>query len=413
MLNGLNFEEALDELIKDSKENKYGREKINYRLRNWGVSRQRSWGAPIPMMINENDPSDVIPFNELSEEQLSAEYILINNKKYVKEKDTFDTFVESSWYFARFASYAAKESIVDEEADYWLPVDQYIGGIEHAILHLLYSRFFCRAMSDMNLLKVKEPFKKLLCQGMVLKDGTKMSKSTGNTVNPQELIELYGADTVRLFSMFASPPAQSLEWSNDGVKGSFKFLNKIWNITHTFLSQEADSSISSINLKSLEIKLNQTIKKVSDDFERRNSFNTAISAIMELLNFIPKEILESSASKESKTLLRKVIETSLLMLSPITPHISHELWIKIGNGDEIHNAKWPIFDPNFLEDDSYKMVIQVNGKLRGTITISEDLSKEDIIKLAKNIENVEKFMESTETKKIIFIEKKLINFVVN
>ena len=413
MLNGLNFEEALDELIKDSKENKYGREKINYRLRNWGVSRQRSWGAPIPMMINENDPSDVIPFNELSEEQLSAEYILINNKKYVKEKDTFDTFVESSWYFARFASYAAKESIVDEEADYWLPVDQYIGGIEHAILHLLYSRFFCRAMSDMNLLKVKEPFKKLLCQGMVLKDGTKMSKSTGNTVNPQELIELYGADTVRLFSMFASPPAQSLEWSNDGVKGSFKFLNKIWNITHTFLSQEADSSISSINLKSLEIKLNQTIKKVSDDFERRNSFNTAISAIMELLNFIPKEILESSASKESKTLLKKVIETSLLMLSPITPHISHELWIKIGNGDEIHNAKWPIFDPNFLEDDSYKMVIQVNGKLRGTITISEDLSKEDIIKLAKNIENVEKFMESAETKKIIFIEKKLINFVVN
>jgi leucyl-tRNA synthetase len=199
MLDGLDFESAFKKLIIDATKNNYGFEKTNYRLRNWGVSRQRTWGAPIPMMINENDPSDVIPFSELSKKQLDSEYIEINNKKYVKETDTFDTFVESSWYFARFASYAAKESIVDEEANYWLPVDQYIGGIEHAILHLLYSRFFCKAMSDMNLLEVKEPFRKLLCQGMVLKDGTKMSKSKGNTVNPQELVELYGADTVRLF----------------------------------------------------------------------------------------------------------------------------------------------------------------------------------------------------------------------
>ena len=412
MLNGLNFESAFKKLVTDANEKNYGSEKTNYRLRNWGVSRQRSWGAPIPMMINENDPSDVIPFSELSKEQLDSERIEINNKIYTKETDTFDTFVESSWYFARFASYASKESIVDEEVDYWLPVDQYIGGIEHAILHLLYSRFFCKAMNDMNLLKVKEPFKKLLCQGMVLKDGTKMSKSKGNTVNPQELIELYGADTVRLFSMFASPPEQSLEWSNDGVKGSFKFLNKVWNITNQIIDQQVDQSIDEIDLKSLEIKLNQTIKKVSDDFDRRNSFNTAISAIMELLNHIPKECLKAKATKSSNLLLKKIIESTLLMLSPITPHISHELWIKMGNGQNIHHASWPEFDSNFLEDDSYEIVIQVNGKLRGSIKISGDLSKEEIIEKSKALENVNKYMMSMETKKIIFIEKKLINFVV-
>ena len=412
MLDGLDFESASKKLITDATKNNYGFKKTNYRLRNWGVSRQRTWGAPIPMMINENDPSDVIPFSELSKKQLDSEYIEINNKKYVKETDTFDTFVESSWYFARFASYAAKESIVDEEANYWLPVDQYIGGIEHAILHLLYSRFFCKAMSDMNLLEVKEPFKKLLCQGMVLKDGTKMSKSKGNTVNPQELIELYGADTVRLFSMFASPPEQSLEWSNDGVKGSFKFLNKVWNITNQVIEQKVDSSISEINLKSLEIKLNQTIKKVSDDFDRRNSFNTAISAIMELLNYIPKECLKAKTTKSSNLLLKRIAESTLLMLSPITPHMAHELWIKMENGENIHYAPWPKFDPKFLENDSYEMVIQVNGKLRGSLNISLDTSKEEIIEKAKELENINKYMENMEPRKVIFIEKKLINFVV-
>jgi leucyl-tRNA synthetase len=212
--------------------------------------------------------------------------------------------------------------------------------------------------------------------------------------------------------MFASHPEQSLEWSNDGVKGSFKFLNKVWNITNQIIAQKVDSSINEINLKSLEIKLNQTIKKVSDDFDRRNSFNTAISAIMELLNYIPKECLKAKTTKSSNRLLKKIAESTLLMLSPITPHMAHELWIKMGNGENIHYAPWPKFDSNFLEDDSYEMVIQVNGKLRGSLNIPLDTSKEEIIEKAKKLDNINKYMEDVKTRKVIFIEKKLINFVV-
>ena len=409
-LDGLNFDEAFKTISKLAKKEKFGSEKINYRLKNWGISRQRKWGAPIPMMINQKDSSDVIPFSDLTEEEISSEILLKNGQKYVKEKDTFDTFLESSWYFARFASYSSRDKIFDKEVDYWLPVDQYIGGIEHAILHLLYSRFFTKALNDLELIKFREPFIKLLCQGMVLKDGTKMSKSRGNTVNPQELINLYGADTVRLFSMFASPPEQSLEWSNEGVKGSHKFLNKLWKLSLTLINQKIHKRKRTIDIKPLEVKLNQTIKKVSDDFERRNSFNTAIAAVMELLNLIPKEFSHNEISEDERKIFKKIIDSSLLMLSPIAPHITHELWKKLKNGKEILNESWPTYDSDLLEEESYKLVVQVNGKLRGSLLLNEEKSQDEIIDLSKEIENVKKFILDKEIKKIIFIEKKL--FVV-
>ena len=412
-LDGLNFNEAFEKISNLAKKNNFGSEKVNYRLKNWGISRQRKWGAPIPMMINIENSSDVIPFSDLKEEEINSEILIKNGKQYIKEKDTFDTFLESSWYFARFASYNSSDKIFNDEVDHWLPVDQYIGGIEHAILHLLYARFFSKALNDLGLVKFREPFKKLLCQGMVLKDGSKMSKSKGNTVNPQELIDLYGADTVRLFSMFASPPEQSLEWSNDGVKGSYKFLNKLWNLSSKLAHQTVKNENSVLDLKPLEIKLNQTIKKVSDDFERRNSFNTAIAAIMELLNNIPKDFMKDEITEDERKLFKKLIDSSLLMLSPIAPHITHELWNKLENGKEILNECWPEFDPNLLEEKNYKMIVQVNGKLRGSLMLDEEKSKEEIIELSKEVENVRKYISDKEISKTIFVEKKLVNFVVN
>ena len=404
-LNGLKSEEAKEKL------SKFGKETINYRLRNWGVSRQRKWGAPIPMMISKNNPQKVIPFSELNESLKGEEEPKINGEIFIKDKDTFDTFVESSWYFARFASYKSKDKIFDDEVDYWLPVDQYIGGIEHAILHLLYSRFFCKAMSDLDLLKIREPFKKLLCQGMVLKDGSKMSKSKGNVINPKELIKEFGSDSVRMFSMFAAPPNQSLEWSNEGLKGSFKFLNKLWSLVQLFKQQEIVEGDSTESHEDLVVKLNQTIKKVSNDFETRESFNTAISSIMELINFVPEDFLKNKINNEKYCLLKQVINSCLLMLNPITPHICHELWDQI-NENKIEDNLWPSFDESFLETSELEFVIQVNGKLRGSILVDVKKEKDEIISAAKKNENVKKFLSNKKLIKVIFIEKKLINFVV-
>ena len=404
-LDGLLSDEAVNKL------KKFGSKKTNFRLRNWGVSRQRIWGAQIPMMINKDNPNDVLPFSELSSADLENDSIDLNGKTYTKDSDTFDTFVESSWYFARFASYKSQDKILDDEANYWLPVDQYIGGIEHAILHLLYSRFFCKAMNDLNLLETREPFKNLLCQGMVLKDGSKMSKSKGNVINPKDLIEEFGSDAVRMFSMFAAPPSQSLEWSNEGLKGSYKFLNKLWNLAQIIKSQKIiDNDDEGID-EALEVKLNQTIKKVSDDFERRQSFNTAISSIMELINFIPDIFLEEKVTSQKNKSLRNIMNKTLLMLYPISPHICHELWDQL-NENIIENNKWPDFDKSYLESSEIDFVIQVNGKVRGSLKVGIQDEKEKIINLAKNIENVKKFLSDKQIIKVIFIEKKLINFVV-
>ena len=388
-----------------------GKEQVNFRLRNWGVSRQRSWGAPIPMFVADEE-SEVLPFSALSQEEIAREKIELNGINYFKEKDTFDTFVESSWYFARFASYKSSESMLDEEADYWMPVDQYIGGIEHAILHLLYSRFFCKAMNDLSLINVREPFKRLLCQGMVLKDGSKMSKSKGNTVNPSELINFYGADTVRLFSMFAAPPEQSLEWSNSGVNGSHKFIKRLWSLSQNFLNQTIDNKEQSIDLKDIKIKLNQTIKKVSLDFEDRNQFNTAIAAIMELINYIPKAMLSKTVTEESHKIFREIIEKSLIMLSPIIPHVCHEIWGFLDKKNPIHNETWPTFNSNYLEGNEMTIAIQINGKLRGKIVVNTSSDKETIIKESKELDNIKKYIEKENIKKTIYVPKKLVNFVI-
>ena len=410
-LNGLSFKEAYSILTKDNDYGFIGKEQINFRLRNWGVSRQRSWGAPIPMFISE-DENDVLSFNDLSQEEISQEEIKLNGIHYFKEKDTFDTFVESSWYYARFASYKASKKMVDTEADYWLPVDQYIGGIEHAILHLLYSRFFCKTMNDLSLIKVREPFKKLLCQGMVLKDGSKMSKSKGNTVNPNELIEKYGADTVRLFSMFAAPPEQSLEWSDSGVTGSHKFIKRLWSLSQCYLNQNVNNEDEHLDLSSLRIKLNQTVKKVSIDFEEKNQFNTAIAAIMELLNSIPKGMLKSSVSKETNEAFKEIIEKSLIMLSPIIPHVCHELWCALDKNTPIHDEVWPIFDANKLEGSEITIAIQINGKLRGKIIVETTSSEKKIIEAVKELDNIKKYLDKEKIKKTIYVPKKLINFVI-
>ena len=410
-----------------------GKKKINFRLRDWGISRQRFWGCPIPM-INCNKCGDV-PVNEKDLPIKLPENIEIDNtgsplKKMesflkckcprcgsdaVRETDTLDTFFESSWYFARYASFDSKNSMLDSRVKYWLSVDYYIGGIEHAILHLLYSRFFNRLLFDFGLTHTKEPFKKLLTQGMVLKDGSKMSKSKGNTVDPQELIDNFGADTARLFIMFAAPAEQSLEWSDEGIEGSHRFIKKVWRLVFDYVKQETSKkeapSATDRDIKNLRYKLHATIKKVTDDLERRTSFNTAISAIMELINTLQK--IENSHKIDS-LLKKKIVETILLMLNPFIPHVTRELWQHINNNTNIEDQKWPQFNEAALAQDEIKIVIQVNGKLRADMIISSDMEEETIKNNAKSIEAVKKFISNDDSiKKIIYVKEKLLNFVVN
>jgi leucyl-tRNA synthetase len=323
-----------------------------------------------------------------------------------------DTFVESSWYFARYPSYNNQNAMVDERSNYWMPVDQYIGGIEHAILHLLYARFFNKLLRDLGLIKHSEPFKNLLTQGMVLKNGTKMSKSKGNTVDPQSLIDQFGADTARLFIMFAAPPEQSLEWSDSGVEGANRFLKRLWK---TVYDHHARGKIEpykegelSAQTKNLRFELHHTIQKITDDIQRRHSFNTAISSVMELMNTFAKveddDLLTLSVKQE-------VIQNVILLLNPFVPHICHALWNHIFNAP-IDKELWPKTDPNALIKNEYAMVIQVNGKLRGNMLVSTDLKQKDIERMALENEDVKRFMgHENSVKKMIFVPKKLINIV--
>ena len=411
---GLSFEDAFIEIQKFAEQNNFGRFEENFRLRNWGVSRQRSWGAPIPMMISENeDDNDAIPFSDLSDDELKAESIERNGKKYVKEKDTLDTFFESSWYYARYASFKSDKDILDDEANYWLPVDQYIGGIEHAILHLLYSRFFCKVLNELGYLDTREPFTNLLCQGMVLMDGAKMSKSKGNVVNPDDLIEEYGADSLRLFMMFAAPPEQSLEWSDSGIKGSFKFINKLWTMSQKHFSTVGhyEHKSEDSEMEKLYIKVNQTIKKVNDDFSRRFSFNTAISSVMEMINAIPDKFLDDNSSEDQKTLVNETLRIAISLLNPIIPHVTEQLW-KDAGGHFLYNESWPVPNENFLESNEVDFIVQVNGKSRGKLIIDIEAVEDDVKSMSMKIENVAKYLEGKELKKIIFVKGKLINFVV-
>ena len=333
-----------------------------------------------------------------------------------RETDTLDTFFESSWYFARYSSYDQETAMLDDRAKYWLPVDYYIGGIEHAILHLLYARFFNRILFDLGLIDTKEPFKKLLTQGMVLKDGSKMSKSKGNTVDPNELIKKYGADTARIFIMFAAPAEQSLEWSDAGIEGAHRFLKRLWRITYQFTIDESSKANECVlsdlkNEEELKYKLNATIEKVTDDLDRRTSFNTAISSIMELVNLFTKKQSELNVSHKLK---KQVINSILLLLNPFAPHITKELWININPNSSIDQQEWPKVDQSALIKNEVKIVIQVNGKLRGNMVISTDNNEEKVKNMAIKNEEVKKFISnSVEIKRIIYIKNKLINIVIN
>ncbi|MDH5692043.1 MAG: class I tRNA ligase family protein, partial [Gammaproteobacteria bacterium] len=329
-----------------------------------------------------------------------------------RETDTFDTFMESSWYFARYACKDNTKQMLDERVNYWMPVDQYVGGIEHAILHLLYARFFQKLMRDAGLAKDDEPFKNLLTQGMVLKDGAKMSKSKGNTVDPEALIDQYGADTARLFMMFAAPPEQSLEWSDQGVEGAFRFLKRVWKMIADHVEKgliaAAKKGITE-EQKELRRAIHRTIVKVSDDYGRRHTFNTAIAAVMELLNAVGKF---SDDSDEGRAVLQEAFESVVLVLSPVVPHLTHLLWHALGKEDDVSLVSWPVADESALVSDSVQLMIQVNGKVRGKITVPASASKEEIEAQATGDENVLRHTEGKEIKRVIVVPGRLVNIVV-
>tara|TARA_Y100000590_G_scaffold122407_1_gene140101 strand:+ start:23143 stop:25596 length:2454 start_codon:yes stop_codon:yes gene_type:complete len=429
--NGLDFNNAFIEIERKAKKLNCGTKQTNYRLRDWGVSRQRYWGAPIPVMKNsrgEVEGANEIPVILPTEVEFSGvksplsemeEFTKVSyeGQDFSRETDTFDTFFESSWYYARFASFDNNEAMLDERAKYWLPVDQYVGGIEHAVLHLLYSRFFYRCLRDLGLVEGSEPFKNLLCQGMVLKDGSKMSKSKGNVVDPNEVIEKYGADSLRLFVLFVAPPDQSFEWSDRGLQGSYRYLNRLWNLTEEHINlgllKNLDFKGSTTEVKDLRSKTHETLNKVKDDYSRRHAFNTAIAALMELTNAIPKNFINADASASERSSAQEAIEAILICLSPITPHITHALWKKLGHKDAIIDVIWPETDRELLQKRSVEIAIQINGKLRGKVEVEPGLDQSAIEQLAKEESNVKKYIENKEIRKVVYIDNKLLNLVVS
>jgi leucyl-tRNA synthetase len=408
-----------------------GRRQTLYRLRDWGVSRQRYWGAPIPVLycdacgmlpVPEEDLPVVLP-EEVSFEGVTSP--LTRMREYYeapcpkcggkarRETDTFDTFVESSWYFLRYCSPDRNDAMLDARADYWMPVDQYIGGIEHAILHLLYARFYQKLLRDVGLSHTGEPFTNLLTQGMVLKDGSKMSKSKGNTVDPQPMVERYGADTVRLFMISNSPPDQSLEWLEEGVQGAQRFLKRLWKSVHDHVAGGAARAVEPAQLddarRELRRRVHQTIAKVSDDVSRRYTFNTAIAAIMELMNALGRA---ENGSAQGRAVMHEALEAVVLMLAPITPHICHVLWRELGHAEDVIDARWPEHDPDALVQRSVEIVVQVNGRLRGRVSVAADASRAAIEQAALAEPNVQRFVEGQAVKKIVIVPGKLVNVVV-
>jgi leucyl-tRNA synthetase len=428
---GMDFNTALDAIADHFEKDGRGKRAINYRLRDWGVSRQRYWGAPIPIIYCEDCDALPVPEEDLpvvlpedveftghgSPLKDMPEFVNVPCPKCGRdarrETDTFDTFVESSWYFARYACPDSDGAMLDGREAYWMPVDQYTGGIEHAILHLLYSRFFQRVMRDEGLTESSEPFTNLLTQGMVLKDGAKMSKNKGNTVDPQELIERYGADTVRLFMMFAAPPEQSLEWSDEGVQGSSRFLKRFWSAIDRHvdagLGGAVDVSLLDAGQRDLRRKTHETIRKISDDIGRRNMFNTAVAASMELLNAVNRF---EDDSEQGRAVVHEALEAVVLMLSPIVPHICHALWERLGHASAVIDQAWPTVDETALERDLVDLVVQVNGKLRGKISVAVDADKESIIELALADPNAQRFIAGKEIRKTIVVPGRLVNIVV-
>ncbi len=477
---GLNFDQAFEKMEKRLQEKALGQSRIQFRLRDWGVSRQRYWGAPIPMFNLPEGGEIPVPLEKLpvllpEDVQMNGVHspikadqewrkTTVNGKAVERETDTFDTFMESSWYYARYTCPDFKEGMLNTKAaNYWLPVDQYVGGIEHAILHLLYARFFHKLMRDENLVACDEPFERLLCQGMVLADSfyktnsdgskiwfnptevalerddkgkvikavhkttgdilhaggmTKMSKSKNNGIDPQTAVDQYGADTVRLFTMFAAPPEQTLEWNDAGVEGASRFLRRLWKLTYDHLQAGHPATLDCTQLdekqKNLRRKTHETINRVSKDFGERQTFNTAIAAVMELTNEISR--LADRSSAQGLATEREALETAILLLNPITPHICHHLWLALKHSQsetkEILDAHWPRVDEQALTRDSVTVVVQVNGKVRAQLDAPVDCDQNTLQTEALKNENVVRFMEGKAVRKVIHVPNKLLNLVV-
>jgi leucyl-tRNA synthetase len=415
--NGKGSDEAIDEIASKLAGLKLGEGKVQYRLRDWGVSRQRYWGCPIPMVYSNDDVSPA-QINDLpiklptKIEDSSAplaqnlEFKNISEAVY-RDTDTFDTFMESSWYYARFPSAEINTKPFDKQTNSWLPVDLYIGGIEHAILHLLYARFFHKALRDLGYLKGDEPFKKLLTQGMVLKDGAKMSKSKGNTVDPEQYIQKYGADSIRTFMIFASPPEQSLEWSDSGLEGCYKFLKRLWALGFKVSKlTDTDFSSNSKNLIEANVKL---FNKINDDYNKRLNLNTVVSSCMEILNNLNSCISDNGVTADRNEFF-DTFKFLLLSLFPIAPHICEKMYSEIFSED-INEAIWP--DDSFFsyKSSESKYIIQVNGKVRANISASSSATEEELIQLSKLDDNVARHLDNKTIIKVIFIKDKLLNFV--
>ncbi|HHY03941.1 MAG TPA: leucine--tRNA ligase [Thermoanaerobacterales bacterium] len=427
--NGLDNEKAIKVIGDYMEKAKIGNVKVNYKLRDWLISRQRYWGAPIPIIycekcgivpIPEEDlpvmlPSD-IEFNPKGTSPLLYCDEFLKTKcpncggPAKRETDTMDTFMCSSWYFYRYTDPKnTKQPFSEDKVNYWMPVDQYIGGVEHAILHLMYSRFFNKVLKDAGLVKTDEPFKNLLTQGMVLKDGLKMSKSVGNVVSPEEIIEKYGADTARVFILFAAPPDKDLEWSDKGVEGAYRFLQRVWRLVEQLDDKRSDNNGKPCEEVDREVRrvTHKTIKKVTEDIEERFNFNTAISAIMEMVNVLYASI-DKNISKVVKT---EALENLLILLSPFAPHITEELWERIGKTQSIHLMPWPEYDEEVLIEDEIEIVIQVNGKVRSRINVQRNIGKQDMEQMALSDDKVKDFLKDMKIVKTIVIPGKLVNIV--
>ncbi len=428
---GLTSEQAFDAIAQALEEKGLGRRTVNYRLRDWGVSRQRYWGCPIPMIhcaecgivpVPEKDLPVVLP-TEVKFEGVRSPLTTMESFYRVacprcggearRETDTFDTFMESSWYYARFACPDANSPMLDERADYWTPVDHYVGGIEHAILHLLYARFFHKLMRDQGLIHSDEPFTRLLMLGMVLKDGRKMSKSAGDAGNPQALLEKYGADAVRTAMMFAAPPDQSFEWSEAGVEGQARFCRRLWNLVHEHMAAGEVPALDPAALtdegRALRRKTHETLKRADDDYGRRLTFNTVVSAVHELTNAISRA---APGDPRDRPAVHEALRTAVIVLSPIAPHVCQQLWSALGETTLLVNCRWPEADESALVQETVELVVQVNGKVRGRVAVAADADEATVRAAALGNENVERFVEGKTVRKVITVPGKLVNIVV-
>lgn len=428
---GMTSADAREALCKYFEEKGIGAKKVNYRLRDWLISRQRYWGVPIPIVYCDHCGEQLVPEEELPV-RLPEDVVfdggaispLATSEHFVhakcpkcggearREIDTMDTFIDSSWYFLRYTDARNdKEAFNKKIADYWMNVDQYIGGIEHAILHLLYSRFFVKVLHDLGLVSVNEPFKGLLTQGMVLKEGSKMSKSKGNVVSPEEIINKYGADTARLFILFAAPVDRDLDWSDQGVEGSYRFLGRVWRIVdqYTSMAHTHDGKLTK-DETALRRELHRAIKKVTEDLDGRFNFNTAISTIMELVNAMYQ--YKDGHDAVQGDLAEELVQKLLLLLAPFTPHITEELWHECGYEGSVHQQVWPTYEEKALAVDEVEIAVQVNGKVRDKLTVAVNMDKAALEEQAKALPRVQEFIDGKNVVKVIVVPNKIVNIVV-